>query len=105
MKRLAVEVSFREVHPHWAPLRYKRKHIVAVLEALQERLHNTRTKNFQMFKLNLEKAEESGIKLPTSVGSWRKQRGSRKTCTSALLPMLKTSTVWITTDYGKFLKR
>ena len=69
MKRLAVEVSFREVHPHWAPLRYKRKHIVAMLEALQERLHNTRTKNFQMFKLNLEKAEESGIKLPTSVGA------------------------------------
>ena len=25
--------------------------------------------NFQMFKLNLEKAEEPGIKLPTSVGS------------------------------------
>ena len=25
--------------------------------------------NFQMFKLDLEKAEEPGIKLPTSVGS------------------------------------
>jgi len=29
--------------------------------------------NFQMFKLDLEKAEESEIKLPTSVGSLRKQ--------------------------------
>ena len=28
---------------------------------------------FQMFKLDLEKAEESEIKLSTSVGSWKKQ--------------------------------
>ena len=30
---------------------------------------NTWTKNFQMFKLNLEEAEEPEIKLPTSAGS------------------------------------
>ena len=30
---------------------------------------NTRTMNFQTFKLGLEKAEEPEIKLPTSVGS------------------------------------
>ena len=29
--------------------------------------------NFQMFKLDLEKAEEPKIKLPTSAGSWKKQ--------------------------------
>ena len=29
--------------------------------------------NFQMFKLDLEKAEEPGIKLPTSNGSSKKQ--------------------------------
>ena len=29
--------------------------------------------NFQMFKLDLEKAEEPEIKLPTSAGSWKKQ--------------------------------
>ena len=29
--------------------------------------------NFQMFKLDLEKAEEPEIKLPTSVGSLKKQ--------------------------------
>ena len=34
---------------------------------------------FQMFKLNLEKVEEPEIKLPTSVGSWKKQESSRKT--------------------------
>ena len=32
--------------------------------------------NFQMFKLDLEKAEEPGIKLPTSVGSLKKQESS-----------------------------
>ena len=38
-----------------------------------------------MFKLDLEKAEEPEIKLPTSVGSSKKQEHSRKTSTSALL--------------------
>ena len=36
------------------------------------------TMNFQMFKLYLEKAEEPEIKLPSSVGSWKKQESSRK---------------------------
>ena len=30
---------------------------------------STQTENFQMFKLNLEKAEEPEMKLPISVGS------------------------------------
>ena len=45
-----------------------------------------------MFKLDLEKAEEQEIKLPTSVKSWRKQKSSRKTPTSALLTMPKPLT-------------
>ena len=61
--------------------------------------------NFQMFKLDLEKAEEPEIKLPTSVGSLKKQESSRKTSTSALLTMPKPLTVWITKDCGKFLER
>ena len=36
------------------------------------------TKKFQMFKLDLEKAEEPEIKLPTSVGSWKKTRKFQK---------------------------
>ena len=43
------------------------------------------TVNFQMFKLDFEKAEEPEIKLPTSVGSSKKQESSRKTSLSALL--------------------
>ena len=52
-----------------------------------------------MFKLDLEKAEEQEIKLPTCVGSLRKQENSRKTSASALLTMPKPLTVWITTNW------
>ena len=58
-----------------------------------------------MFKLDLEKAEEPEIKLPTSAGSSKKQESSRKTSTFALLTSPKPLTVWITTNCGKFLKR
>ena len=67
--------------------------------------NNTWTMKFQMFKLDLEKAEEPGIKLPTSIGSSKKQESSRKTSTSALLTMSKPLTVWITTHCGKFWRR
>ena len=49
-----------------------------------------------MFKLDIEKAEEPEIKMPTSVGSSKKQESSRKVSISALLTMPKPSTVWIT---------
>ena len=58
-----------------------------------------------MYMLSLEKVEEPDIKLPTITGSYRKQRNSRKTSTSASLTMLKTLTLWITTSYRKFWKR
>ena len=57
-----------------------------------------------MFKLDLEKVEEPEIKLPTSVGSLKKQKSSRKTSTSALSTMPKPLTVWITTNW-KILKQ
>ena len=57
--------------------------------------------NFQKFKLDLEKEEEPEIKLPTSVGSSKKQESSRKT-SSALLTMPKPSIVWITTNWKIF---
>ena len=56
-----------------------------------------------MFKLDLEKAEEPEIKLPTFAGSSKKQENSRKTSTSALLTMPKPLTVWITRNW-KILK-
>jgi len=58
-----------------------------------------------MFKLDLEKAEEPEIKLPTSVGSSKRQESSRRTFPSALLTMAKPLTVWITTNCRKFFKR
>ena len=61
--------------------------------------------NFQMFKLDLEKAEEPEIKLPISVGFSKKQESYRKTSISALLTLPKPLTVWITTNCGKFFKR
>ena len=61
------------------------------------------TVNFQMFKLDLEKAEEPEIKLPTFTGSLKKQESFRKTTTSILLTMPKPLTVWITTNW-KILK-
>ena len=57
------------------------------------------TKNFQMFKLGLKKAEEQEIKLATSSGSSTKQESSRKTSISALLTTPKPLTVWIATNW------
>ena len=56
-----------------------------------------------MFKLDLEKAEEPEIKLPTFAGSTKKQENSIKTSISALLTMPKPLTVWNTINW-KILK-
>ena len=56
-----------------------------------------------MFKLDLKKAEEPEIKFPASIGSSRKQESYRKISTSASLTMLKSLTMWITTNW-KILK-
>ena len=64
----------------------------------------TGTENFQMFKLDLEKAEEPEIKLPISLDHRKKQENSRKTPTSASLTARKPWTTWITTNW-KILKK
>ena len=56
-----------------------------MLKILQARLQQYVNRELPMFKLVIEKAEEPEIKLSTSAGSWKKQRGSRKTSISALL--------------------
>ena len=56
-----------------------------------------------MFRLDLEKAEEPEIKLPTFAGL-SKKRVPEKKSTFALLTTLKALTVWITTHCGQFLK-
>ena len=57
--------------------------IYQIRQILQARLQQY--VNFEMFKLDLEKAEEPEIKLPTSTGSSKNQENSRKTSTYALL--------------------
>ena len=56
-----------------------------------------------MCKLDLEKAEEPEIKLPTFIGSWKKQENSGKISPSASLIAIKSLTVWITINW-KILK-
>ena len=51
--------------------------------------NSTWTMKFQMFKMDVEKAEEPEITLPTHVESSKKQESSRKPSTSALLTMSK----------------
>ena len=53
-----------------------------IFKILQTRLQQYVNKNFQMYKLDLEKAEEPEINLPISVGSQKKQGNSRKTSAS-----------------------
>ena len=60
-----------------------------MLKILQARLQQYVTMNFQMFKLESEKAEEPEIKLPTSTESSKKQESSRKIPTSASIDCAK----------------
>ena len=61
-------------------------------QKFQARLQQYVNHEFQMFKLDLEKAEEPEIKLLTFSGSSRKQESSRKTSISALLTTRKPLT-------------
>ena len=58
-----------------------------------------------MFKLVLEKAEETQIKLPTSAGSMKKAREFQKNSYFCFIDYAKALTVWITLNCGKFWKR
>ena len=76
-----------------------------MLKILEARLQQYVNCELPDVQVDLEKAEEPEIKLPTSAGSSKKQENSRKTSTSALLNTPKPLTVWITTNCGKFFKR
>ena len=66
---------------------------------------STWTENSQMYKLGFKDAERLEIKLPTFIGSWRKQRSSRKTSVSASLTTWKPLTMWNTENCRKFSMR
>ena len=76
-----------------------------MLKILQARLQQYMKHELPDVQAGFRKAEEPETKLPTSAGSLKKQESSRKTSISPLLTMPKPSTVWITTNCGKFFKR
>ena len=85
-----------------SPAKLHSSHASKVMfKILQAMLQQYVNRNFQMFKLVLEKAE---IKLPKSTESSKKEESFRKTSTSASLTMPKLLIVWITTNCGKFHK-
>ena len=57
-----------------------------------------------MFQLVLEKAEETEIKLPTSIGSQKKQENSRKNIYFCFIDYAKAFDC-VEHNCGKFLKR
>ena len=63
-----------------------------------------RTTNFQVFNLDLEKAEEPEIKLPTSVESSKKRENSRKTSTSDYAILIDYAKVFDCVDHHKLWK-
>ena len=58
--------------------------------------------NFQMFKLDLEKAGEPETKLPTFAGSLKKQESSKNISNFFFIAYTKAFDVWITINCGKF---
>ena len=73
-----------------------------MLKILQARLQQYVNRELPDVQAGFRKGRETRDQLPTSAGSWKKQKSSRKTSISALLTMPKPLTVWITINCGKF---
>ena len=77
-----------------------------MLKILQARLQQYVNQEIPDVQAGFRKGRGTRVsKLLTPVGSLRKKGNFRKTYTCASLTMLKSLTVWITTNCGKFLKR
>ena len=72
-----------------------------MLNILQARLQQYMNWEFQLFKLDLEKAEEPEIKLPTSTGSSKKQQSSRK---SIYFCFIDSAKAFVCVDHNKLWK-
>ena len=57
-----------------------------------------------MYQIGSEMAGKPKIKLPTFVGSWKKQGNSKKISSFASLTSLTSLTVWITKKLWKILR-
>ena len=73
-----------------------------MLKILQARLQQYVNHEFPEVQTGFRRGRLPEIKLPTPVGSSKKQESSRKTFISTLLTMPKPLTVWITINCGKF---
>ena len=73
--------------------------MLKILQAMVQQYINRELTDVQA---GFRKGREPEIKLPTSVGSSKKQGSSRKTPTLALLTTPKPLTVWITRNCGEF---
>ena len=76
-----------------APISHVRK---VMHKIFQVKLQQYVNKELPDVQAGFRKNRGTEIKLPTSVGSSKKQESFRETSTSALLTMPKTLTVWIT---------
>ena len=99
--------TWKDVQQHWLSGKFNQPTMWYCLTTVRMAIikNSMWTENFQMFKLDLEKAEEPEIKLPTSRGSSKKRESSRKISTSTLSTTPKPLTMWITKNCGKFSKR
>ena len=73
-----------------------------MLKILPARLQHYGNQELPDVQAGLQKEEEPEIKLPTFVGSSKKQESSRKNIYFCFLTMPKPLTVWVTTNCGKF---
>ena len=76
-----------------------------VLKILQARLQQYVNHELIDVQAGFRKGRGTRDQIANIWGVIEKARESRKTSTSALLTTLKPLTVWITTNWGKFLKR
>ena len=76
-----------------------------MLKILQARLQQYMNHELPDVQARFRKARGTRDQIANIRWIFKKQEHSRKTSASALLTMPKPLTMWITTDYGKFLKR
>ena len=76
-----------------------------MLKILQARLQQYVNGELSDVQAGFRKGRGTRDQIANIRGSSKKQESSRKTSISALLTMLKPLAVWITTNYGKFVKR
>ena len=76
-----------------------------MLKILQASLQQYMNRELSYVQVGFRKGRGTRDQIANIAGSSRKQEGSRKTSTFALLTMSKPLTVWITINCGKFFKK